>query len=121
MAGLAVAVENIEPVIELIRKAKDSDEARTNLMSKPWPAKEIKPVIDLIDDPEFRVVAGVYQLSETQARAILDLRLHRLTSLERNKIGEDLRELCDKIAEFLNVHVMQSRGPRLRIYYDFAD
>ena len=59
-------------------------------MAKPWSAVNITPLIDLIDDPEYRVVDGNYQLSELQARAILDLRLHRLTGLERNKIGEDL-------------------------------
>ena len=103
MAGLAVAVENIDKVIELIRSAKDSEEARAQLMSKPWSAKDITPLIDLIDDPEYRVIDGAYQLSELQARAILDLRLHRLTGLERNKIGEDLRELCDKISEYLEI------------------
>jgi DNA gyrase subunit A len=100
---LAVAVENIDKVIELIRSAKDSEEARAQLMAKPWSAKDITPLIDLIDDPEYRVIDGAYQLSELQARAILDLRLHRLTGLERNKIGEDLRELCDKISEYLEI------------------
>ena len=103
MAGLAVAVENLDPVIELIRGAKDAEDARAKLMAKPWPAKEIAPLIELIDDPEHMVIDGVYQLSETQAKAILDLRLHRLTGLERDKIADDLRELCDKIAEYLSI------------------
>ena len=103
MAGLAVAVENIDEVIELIRSAKDSEDARAQLMAKPWSAKDITPLIDLIDDPEYRVIDGAYQLSELQARAILALRLHRLTGLERNKIGEDLRELCDRISEYLEI------------------
>ena len=103
MAGLAVAVENIDEVIELIRSAKDSEDARAQLMAKPWSARNITPLIDLIDDPEYRVIDGAYQLSEIQARAILDLRLHRLTGLERDKIGEDLRELCDKISEYLEI------------------
>ncbi len=103
MAGLAVAVENIDPVIELIRNAKDAEDARTKLMAKPWPAKEIAPLIELIDDPEHQVVDGKYQLSEIQAKAILDLRLHRLTGLERDKIAEDLKELCEKISEYLAI------------------
>ena len=103
MAGLAVAVENIDPVIELIRHAKDGDDARQKLMAKPWPAKEIAPLIGLIDDPAHRVVDGAYQLSEDQAKAILDLRLQRLTGLEREKIAADLKELCDKITKYLAI------------------
>ena len=64
---------------------------------------------DLIDDPEYRVIDGAYQLSEIQARAILDLHLHRLTGLERNKIGDDLKELCDKISEYLNILASKER------------
>ena len=103
MAGLAVAVENIDPVIELIRNAKDGDDARIKLMATAWPAKNIAPLIELIGDPAHRIVDGVYQLSEDQAKAILDLRLQRLTGLEREKIAADLRELCDKITEYLAI------------------
>ena len=103
LAGLAVAVENISPVIELIRNANDAKDARTTLMAKPWPALGIAPLIDLIDDPEYRIVNEAYQLSETQAQAILDLRLHRLTGLEREKISEDLKAICKNIAEYLSI------------------
>ena len=103
MAGLAVAVENIDPVIELIRNAKDGDDARIKLMATAWPAKNIAPLIELIGDPAHRIVDGVYQLSEDQAKAILDLRLQRLTGLEREKIAADLKELCDKITEYLAI------------------
>lgn len=102
LAGLAVAVENIDEVIALIRKAPDPVTARTQLMERAWPAGNVKALIDLIDDPEhFVTEEGTYTLSEAQARAILDLRLHRLTGLERDKIGDDLKEITDKIAEYL--------------------
>jgi len=104
MAGLAVAVANLDPVIELIRKAKDGQEAREKLMATPWPAKDVAPLIELIDEPGRKVDGkGNYHLSEEQARAILELRLQRLTGLERDKIAEDLRELCAKIAEYLEI------------------
>ena len=103
MVGLAVAVENLDPVIALIRKAKDSAEARVELMARDWPVGGIAPLIELIDDPAHRVIDGVYKLSEEQAKAILDMRLHRLTGLERDKIAADLKELCDKIEEYLKI------------------
>ena len=103
LAGLAIAVENLDPVIKLIRGAKDANDAREKLVAKPWPAGDVAPLIELIDDPEHQVKDGKYQLSEEQAKAILDLRLHRLTGLERDKIADDLRELCDKIKEYLEI------------------
>ncbi len=103
MAGLAVAVENIDNVIKLIREAKDTDEAKNKLIKTNWKASETEPLIELIDDPEYKVVRGKYKLSEKQAKAILDLRLHRLTGLERVKIGDDLKELCAKIEEYLSI------------------
>ena len=103
LAGLAVAVANIDDVIALIRAAKDPAEAREGLMSKPWPAKDITPLIELIDDPEHFVENGNYQMSEAQAKAILELRLHRLTGLERDKIAGELKEITDKIAEYLAI------------------
>jgi DNA gyrase subunit A len=103
LAGLAVAVANIDEIIALIRNAPNPTEAREQLMAKAWPAKDVEPLIDLIDDPEYRVVDGAYRLSEAQAKAILDLRLHRLTGLERDKIGDELRAITDQIAEFLKI------------------
>ncbi|MBI4031943.1 MAG: DNA gyrase subunit A [Proteobacteria bacterium] len=104
LAGLAVAVANIDEIIALIRNAKTPQEARDGLLAKPWPAKDVAPLIALIDDPEHAVDAkGHYKMSEEQAKAILDLRLHRLTGLEREKIGGELKEITDKIAEFLAI------------------
>ncbi|MBT6960424.1 MAG: DNA gyrase subunit A, partial [Rhodospirillaceae bacterium] len=103
MAGLAVAVENLDPVIALIRAAKDAQEAKTNLMAKAWPAGTVEPLIALIDDPSHMVIEGSYTFSEEQAKAILEMRLQRLTGLERDKIATDLKELCAKIEEYLKI------------------
>jgi DNA gyrase subunit A len=104
LAGLAVAVANVDEIIALIRGSSNPQEAREALLAKAWPAKDIAPLIALIDDPEHEVDAqGNYQMSEEQAKAILDLRLHRLTGLERDKIGDELREITDKIAEYLAI------------------
>jgi DNA gyrase subunit A len=103
MAGLAVAVENLDPVIALIRAAKDAQEAKTNLMAKAWPAGTVEPLIALIDDPAHMVIDGHYTFSEEQAKAILEMRLQRLTGLERDKIATDLKELCAKIEEYLKI------------------
>ncbi|MPY71589.1 MAG: DNA gyrase subunit A [Alphaproteobacteria bacterium] len=103
LAGLAIAVANIDAVIELIRAAKDPVEARTQLMEAAWPAGDVAPLIALIDEPGHRVVDGKYTLSEIQARAILDLRLQRLTGLERGKIAEELEGLSEQIKEFLAI------------------
>ncbi len=104
LAGLAVAVANIDEIIALIRNAPDANAAKEGLLAKAWPAGDVKPLIELIDDPEYPVFEdGTYQMSEAQAKAILDLRLHRLTGLERDKIGEELRGITDRIAEFLEI------------------
>ncbi len=109
LAGLAVAVANIDDVIALIRNAPDPTAAREGLMAKPWPAKDIAPLIELIDDPEYSIEDGKYQMSEEQARAILELRLHRLTGLERDKIAGELKEITDKIAEYLAILASRER------------
>ena len=103
LVGLAVAIANIDAVIALIRAAKDGPTARARLMERAWPAAEVAPFVELLDEPGGGVVDGVYRLSEAQARAILDLRLQRLTGLERDKIGEDLKGLADEIAEYLEI------------------
>ncbi len=104
MAGLAVAVANLDPVIELIRKAKDGQDARDKLMATPWPAGDVAPLIALIDEPDRKVSeAGTYMLSEEQAKAILEMRLQRLTGLERDKIADDLKEICARITEYLEI------------------
>ena len=112
LVGLAIAVANIDEVIALIRKAPNPQEAREQLMSRDWPAGEVVPLIELIDEPGRLVDAnGNYKLSEAQARAILELRLHRLTGLERDKIADDLRALGDEIKELLAI-----LGSREKLY-----
>lgn len=104
LAGLAVAVANIDEIIALVRGAPSPAEAKEGLMSKNWPAKDVAPLIELIDDPEHPLNDdGTYTMSEVQAKAILDLRLHRLTGLERDKIAGELKEITDKIAEYLAI------------------
>ncbi|MBO4643310.1 MAG: DNA gyrase subunit A [Alphaproteobacteria bacterium] len=103
LVGLAIAVENLDPVIELIRNAPNRQVAKDGLMGQIWDAKEIVPLIDLIDDPEYEAVDGKCKLSEKQADAILDLRLHRLTGLEREKIHNELRDLGAEIKELLSI------------------
>ncbi|MCB9978806.1 MAG: DNA gyrase subunit A [Rhodospirillales bacterium] len=110
LAGLAIAVANIDEVIALIRRAKDPNEAREGLMARNWPARDVAPLIALIDDPEYPVLEdGTYKMSEAQAKAILDLRLHRLTGLERDKIGEELRGIAAKITEYLAILASRER------------
>ena len=104
LVGLAVAVANLDKVIALIRRAMDPAEAREAIMAEPWPAGDVAPLIALIDEPGHRVDEdGKYQLSETQARGILELRLHRLTGLERDKIAKDLEELVAQIQVYLGI------------------
>ena len=103
LVGLAISVANLDDIIALVRAALDPQAARENLMTKSWPAKDVAPLIELIDEPGRAVVDGNYQLSEAQARAILELRLHRLTGLERDKIAGELREVCAEISQFLGI------------------
>jgi DNA gyrase subunit A len=103
LAGLAVAVANIDEVIALIRAAKDPQVAKEKLMAKAWPATEVAAMIALLDEPGHKVENGKYRLSEPQAKAILELRLHRLTGLERDKIGADLKELGREIERYLAI------------------
>jgi len=104
LVGLAVAVSNIDAVIALIRAAKDPLVARKQLMAKAWPAKDVAAMIKLLDEPGRGIAKdGTYKLSREQAKAILDLRLHRLTGLERGKIGDDLKELGKQINEYLKI------------------
>ena len=103
LAGLAVAVANLDDVIKLIRGASDPAAAKTLLMERAWPASDVAPLIKLIDEPDRPVVKGRYRLSEVQAKAILDLRLHRLTGLERDKIAEDLKALGAEIEDLLDI------------------
>lgn len=104
LVGLAVAVANLDEMIALIRNAPDPQTAREQMMARDWPAADVAPLIALIDEPGRGLSeAGTYRVSEAQARAILDLRLHRLTGLERDKIGEELTGVTDQIKNFLAI------------------
>ncbi|MBV8835648.1 MAG: DNA gyrase subunit A, partial [Alphaproteobacteria bacterium] len=104
LVGLAIAVANIDEVIRLIRSSKDANEAREALMARDWPAADVAALIELIDDPRHKVSRdGTYRLSEVQARAILDLRLQRLTALGREEIKEELDKLAAEIADYLDI------------------
>ncbi|MDJ0945261.1 MAG: DNA gyrase subunit A [Kiloniellales bacterium] len=104
LAGLAIAVANIDEVIRLIRAAPDPNAAREALLARSWPAEEVADLIALIDEPGHKVAAdGTYRLSEAQARAILDLRLQRLTGLEREKIADELKALAAQILDLLDI------------------
>lgn len=103
LVGLAIAVENIDPVIELIRNAPNPQEAKDALLRKAWPAGEVEMLVKLIDEPDRKVENGTYRLSEAQAKAILDLKLQRLTGLERDKIHEELITIGEEIKECLSI------------------
>ena len=104
LVGLAIAVANIDEVIVLIRRSKDAGEARAALMGRAWPAKDLGPLIALIADPRHSLgVDNNYRLSEEQARAILDLRLQRLTALGIDEITDELQKLAKEISEYLDI------------------
>jgi DNA gyrase subunit A len=104
LVGLAIAVANIDAMIKLIRAAKDANEARDELMNRDWPAKDVAAMVTLIDDPRHRVSpAGATRLSAEQAKAILDLRLQRLTALGRDEIKAELDKLALEIADYLEI------------------
>ncbi len=104
LVGLAIAVANIDEVIKVIRAAKDANEAREHLMSRDWPARDVAAMVTLIDDPRHSVSPeGTTRLSAEQTKAILDLRLQRLTALGRDEIKAELDKLADEIAEYLDI------------------
>ncbi|MFZ2003490.1 MAG: DNA gyrase subunit A [Stellaceae bacterium] len=104
LVGLLVAVGSIDPIIALIRAAADPAEARAGLLARRWPAGDVAPLLERVGE-EVRLDPGdgTYQLTDEQARAILDLRLQRLTGLEREKIAEELNELITEIAGHLEI------------------
>ena len=104
LVGLAIAVANIDEVIKLIRQAPDPATAREQLMSRRWEAKDVAPLVELIDDPKHKLNDdNTYYLSEEQARAILDLRLQRLTALGRDEISDELHKLGAEIRDYLEI------------------
>ena len=113
LVGLALAVANLDEMIALIRKAPDPQEAKEQILARPWKVYDVEPLIGLIDERGYPVVDGAYRMSEAQAKAILDLRLHRLTGLEREKIAQELNEIVGEIKEYL--YILGSREKRLEI------
>ena len=110
LVGLAIAVTNIDEVIKLIRNSKDASEARTALMGRAWPAKQLEPLITLIADPRHALRPdGTYVLSDEQARAILELRLQRLTLLGLGEISEELEKLAVEIKDLLDILSSRAR------------
>ncbi|MDT8342840.1 MAG: DNA gyrase subunit A [Thermohalobaculum sp.] len=104
LCGLAVAVENVDEVVATIRTSPDPQTARERLKERRWPAAEIAGYIRLVDDPSHRMNEdGTYYLSDAQARAILELRLQRLTAMGVNEIGEELEGLAGKITDYLDI------------------
>jgi DNA gyrase subunit A len=104
LVGLGIAVANIDEVIKLIRSAPDPATARAQLMERNWPARDVEALIRLIDDPRHMVQEdGTYKLSEEQARAILDLRLQRLTAMGRDEIEEELNKIGAEISDYLDI------------------
>ena len=104
LIGLAITVANIDEVVRLIREAANPAEAREHLMAREWPAKQVLDLIRLVDDPDHVATkGGKCRLSEAQARAILDLRLQRLTALGREEIAAEMSELAQKIGDYLAI------------------
>ena len=111
LLGLVVAVTNLDEVVKLIRGSASPAEAREKLLARKWPGAEIRPYIALVEAVEPQGKSETYQLSEPQVRAILELRLHRLTALGRDEIGNELKELADSIGELLEI-----LANRVRLY-----
>ncbi len=110
LCGLAVAVSNVDEVVATIRSSADPAEARARLRARRWPAADIAEYIRLVDDPSHKMNEdGTYTLSETQARAILDLRLQRLTALGVGEISEELESLAAKIRDYLEILASRPR------------
>jgi len=104
LCGLAVAVSNVDEIVATIRSSADPAEARERLMTRRWPAQDIADYIKLIDDPGHTINDdGTYNLSEAQARAILELRLQRLTAMGVKEVTDELEELAFKIKDYLDI------------------
>lgn len=107
LVGLVIAVNNLDKVVAMIRKAPNPAAAREALLAEDWDAVDVSGYIELINEPGRMIVDGKYKLSEKQVRAILELRLHRLTALGRDDIGDELKELSEKIEDYIDI--LQSR------------
>lgn len=113
LLGLNIAVSNIDEVIKIIRAAKDPNEAKESLMSREWNAADIAPLVKLVDDKTNLTETGTCKFTEVQAKAILEMRLQRLTAMEKDKIENDLKELAEEIKGYLTI--LGSREELLKI------
>jgi DNA gyrase subunit A len=109
LLGLVVAVTNLDEVVKLIRGSASPAEAREKLLARKWPGAEIRPYIALVEAVEPQGKSDIYQLSEAQVKAILELRLHRLTALGRDEIGNELKGLAESIGELLEILANRAR------------
>ena len=109
LIGLAVAVANIDEIIRLIRSAPDPQTARDQLRERAWPADDVAALVELVADPRSVIRDGAIRLTEEQAKAILDLRLNRLTALGRDEIGDEAAKLAEQIADYLDILKSPSR------------
>ena len=116
LLGLVIAVTNLDEVVRIIRGSASPAEARAALIAREWPIAEIAPYIALVEAIEHQAEGTTYRLSDTQVRAILELRLHRLTALGRDEIAGELRELATSIAELLEI-----LGNRVKLYQVMRD
>jgi DNA gyrase subunit A len=116
LLGLVIAVTNLDEVVRIIRGSASPAEARAALLAREWPIAEIAPYIALVEAIEHQAEGTSYQLSDTQVRAILELRLHRLTALGRDEIAGELRELAASITELLEI-----LGNRVKLYQVMRD
>ncbi len=117
LVGLAVAVTNVDEVIAIIRSSKDPATARERLLERNWPASDVIELIELIDDPRHKVLDdGTFKLSQEQVKAILDLRLARLTALGRDEIGDELATIGGEIKDYLDI--LRSRERVMNIIRD---
>jgi DNA gyrase subunit A len=111
LLGLVVAVTNLDEVVQIIRGSRSPAEARDKLLDREWEGDQIRPYIKLVEAVEPQAVGNTYRLSEAQVRAILELRLVRLTALGRDEIGNELEGLARTIGELLEI-----LGNRVRLY-----
>ncbi|MAF60019.1 MULTISPECIES: DNA gyrase subunit A [Pseudomonadota] len=116
LLGLVVAVTNMDEVVRIIRSSASPAEARAALIARQWPIEEIAPYIRLVEAIEAEIEGDTYTLSDIQVRAILDLRLHRLTALGRDEIGNELKALAASIEEYLAI-----LGDRAKLYQVLRD
>ncbi|HEX5537652.1 MAG TPA: DNA gyrase subunit A [Sphingobium sp.] len=103
LLGLVLAVTNLDEVVRIVRGSSSPADAREKLLARAWPVAEIAPYIRLVEAIDHEIEGDSYRMSETQVRAILDLRLHRLTALGRDEIGAELQQLAASIEEYLSV------------------